>query len=758
MSKSLTYIEFDVPFCSRTYGVAPCTAALGVTGAIKCFNSKATCQDRANFNGVPTTLRFARATSYLPADIDYIEASVVEISFTPVMISLGEDLGRRATLEVRFRDHPHSDTPKSKFDKYLSERPYDPFRQGTFWGKFAARHPFLQGLPVRWITGVLGDPLAAMETRHFVIESISGPDRDGMFTLIAKDVLKLADKDRAQAPVLSNGFLVADITAVATSATLSPAGIGNLEYPASGHVAIGGKEICSFTRSGDVLTLTRGQLNTVADAHRQQDRVQLCLRYVAQDPADIIRDLLVTYADVPSAHIPLASWKIETAAFLNRLYTATIAEPIAVSELASELIEQACLALWWDDHAQQIKLQVLRGVVTDADTFTADNVIDDSFNVRAQPDKRMSQIWTYFAQIDPLKRLDPDNFRSTARAIDTLAEDDYGVAAIKKIFSRWIPEGGRSVADRLNTIQLSRFRDPPRLFEFAAMRGNGLPPVLAGGYRLEQWMLQDETGAPANVPVQVISLMPSAELFKVKAEEMLFSVSADDLSVRQIILDANINNVNLRSIHDTLFPAPIGGSPGEVVVCTVLAGVLVGSTTTGAPALDVGTWPAGVSVTVIVIGRVQGRGGDGGKANGSGGLPEAGHPGGTALFTRFPITLDAELGAIFGGGGGGAAGGFTNRDGGGGGGAGQLPGLGGLGDLSRDGASGTTEAGGAGGVAESGGGDGGAGGAPGQPGAPGESTTPDPPAAGGAPGAAIDGISFVSFNSPAGDIRGPQVN
>src|SRR5207253_22113 len=58
----------------------------------------------------------------------------------------------------------------------------------------------------------------------------------------------LADGDRALAPATSNGFLVADITDTATALTLSPAGVGNDEYPATGYVAIGGSEIAAFYR------------------------------------------------------------------------------------------------------------------------------------------------------------------------------------------------------------------------------------------------------------------------------------------------------------------------------------------------------------------------------------------------------------------------------------------------------------------------------------------------------------------------------
>lgn len=77
--------------------------------------------------------------------------------------------------------------------------------------------------------------------------------------ITAKDILDLADNDKAVIPSPSTGKLAA-MTAVDMTATLTPAGIGS-EYPASGMVRIG-RELMTLTRSGDVLTLTRAQDGT----------------------------------------------------------------------------------------------------------------------------------------------------------------------------------------------------------------------------------------------------------------------------------------------------------------------------------------------------------------------------------------------------------------------------------------------------------------------------------------------------------------
>jgi hypothetical protein len=697
---------------------------------------------------VTQTFRFAKPVEYLPSTIDCIP-SIVAVAFTPATISLGQNLGERATLTVAFSDHRH----------VMNGEDYN---SGSFWGKWRARYGTrLRGRSIRWIVGLEGQTLEQMETRHFVIESVEGPTPDGVYKIAAKDVLKLADGDRAQAPVLSNGFLVEAINDSVTAATLSPSGIGNSEYPASGYVAIGGEEICAFTRSADVLTLTRGQLGTAAVDHDAQDRVQLVLRYEAEDPADIIADLLENYAGVNGDFIPLSSWQNETGSFLQRVYTATIPEPTSVQKLISELVEQAALAMWWDDLNEVIRLQVLRPVSTAAATFDEENTLESSLKWKEQPGKRISQVWTYYGMRNPLRPVDEaDNYRSNAITANLNAEEDYGGAVIKKIYSRWIPAFGRSVATKLNDLLLGRYVDAPRGFNFEVFRyDQDLTPSLGTGYLLGSWTFQDETGARVMAPIQITRLNPLEDRYAIEAEEMLFDEdNLGDLTNRTIIIDSNVNNVNLKEIHDTLYPDVTGTeSPPVTVTCIVETGVIVGSTSASLPAFDVGEWPTGITVNLEVSGRIQGRGGNGGN----GGVlvtPTIGESGGPALLTTFPINLDYTDGQIWAGAGGGSGYSSTGDGGAGGGGAGQLPGSGGIfstfdGEDTFQAENGTTTEGG---DAYEGGGDGGD---PGEYGFPAFSSGKGSfTGLGGSAGPAIMGIDLITITgSPEGDLRGSTV-
>lgn len=903
---------------------------------------------------VETTFRFAVDTDYLPDDIDAIP-SIKDVAFRPSIISLGENLGQRSSVTVKFKDHRHI---------FAAEA----YSSGTFWGKFRARYGLkLRNRPLRLITGLLGQPIASMETRHFFIESTEGPSVEGEFQIIAKDIIKAADDDRALAPSPSPGFVTTDITDTASRLTLSPAGIGNSDYEEQGYAAIGGSEIVQFHRdaltasllhfdsadnsvvvtdsavlgrqftlagnthidtaqsqfggssmridgsgdwldyldsetdlafgsgdftiefwvrpasggtftwfegraavassvtprihtitaalryhvngvdqisggtlttdawqhvavsrsgtntrmflngtqvgstyvdtnnyimgtdrprigaaadgtadpeawidevrislsarytanftpsasafalgpfTGDVLVLTqRAQFNTPASSHSAQDRVQNILQYTSEDPANILEDLWLTYAGVDPSYINVTNWLTETQTYLGSLYTAVIAEPTAISKLISELIQQAALVHWWDDKNQQIKLQVLRAISTSADDYTQDNYLEDSLEYREQPEKRISQVITYFGKIDPLGQDDADNYRSAAHTIDEEAEVEYESPAIKRIFSRWIPEGGRSIAERLNDIQIARYRDPPRRLNFSVMRYVGDDPELGQGYNLEGQPFQDITGAAVSVPIQITSLNPGAAIIELEAQEALFqSLGADSPDSRTLRIDLNSLNYNMRSAHDTIYTAPVSGI---TVTCIIDEGVSVGSSSTALPAFHVGDWPAGVTLILRVRGRVQGAGGRGGR-NGTDTAQADGQAGGTALYTRETITVDVTAGdgEIWSGGGGGGGTENETTGGSGGGGAGRLPGDGGILEDGNGAAGqpGTTEAGGAGGdgSAQNGGNGGG-------PGLAGSASTGADPGAGGAAGAAVDGVSFVTY-SGTGDRRGGEIN
>jgi hypothetical protein len=779
--RALSYIEIDMPICGLTFGTSPCTA----TGDRKCCNSRATCLDLANIDEETVTFRFAEDCGYLPRQIEAIP-SVIGISMSPAVLAPGEGLGVRASCNVQFADHPYADTAPG-FDKYFADRDFDPYLQGTFWPKFRARHPFVRGKKLRIIRGFVpasiasdhpfGSPLPAnvlqdQETRHYVIDSIGGDAAKGVFQLSARDVLKIADDNRAQAPRMSSGRLSADLSSSATSFTLTPTGIGNAEYPASGHVAIGGKEIVSFTRSGDTMTITRAQKNTAAQAFSSQERVQLVLSYSTKTVDFIINDLLQNYTeDFDSSYIPLSTWGFEIETYLNSVFSADIAEPTPVNKLIEELVQICSLAIWQDEISQQIQLRVLRAVAPSAETFTTSDYLNETLSINEQPDKRISDVISYFAKRDPLKKLDDtDNYRSADRVFDADSYMNYG-PSIKKIYNRWIPLGGRAINISMAERILARLNRPIRMVKFDVWRTHAKRPELGAGYFITSPNAQNDLGEPEVIPILVTSLQSTKEKYSVEAVEIIGGAEAADLIDRKIYIDTNVRNINLRILHDALYPevtdADVIG--GVNLTVYILSGVRVGSNSVTLPAFDVGSWPDDFPIVIEWEGRVSGAGGKGKNANSQNYigpntyLQVTGERGGTAFYTRHPVTLNFSADAeCFAGGGGGPAAtainpGYPSAAGGGG--AGDIPGAGGTSPIGLHGATGTDVTGGDAGLwysiyalpAA-------AGGDAGQPSSRFEPWDPWGFGDAAPPGEAIDGVSFCTINDGGADIRGPQVN
>lgn len=768
-AETVQFFEIVQPFCALTYGSAPCIASLGVTGTRKCFNTRATCQDAAHYTpgGSPTsdlTLRFARPQEGL-IQYGWVLPSLVSIDTTPASANLASmdpdigKLGRRESISVTLHDHLHSDLV---LDKYRTERnlaagsptlaaPYDPYTTGTFWGKWMSRNPYHANYTCRVREGYMGQALSEMRVREYVIERIEGPN-DGTVRLIAKDLFSRVEARKAVAPAASRGELLAGITSGSTSFSLTPTGIGNLDYPLLAgspsrlYVAIG-DEIIQCTRVGDAFTVVqRGALNTVAAAHDAEDLVQWVLVYTAQRAHDIVYDLLTGYSGVSAAQIPFSEWQSQAAA-ITELYTARIATPTPVDELIGELSEQAGFTLWPDVETGLVRFTALRASSSVATIDDRAWIVDGSLALKRRDDKRVSQVWVYYGQINPVENLDERrNYRSRVVTVDPDAEADtqYGAASIKEIFSRWIPQFGRDFAESCGERIITLFRDPPVEAKFALHASRDGTLALTDFFTLTTAEIQDETGAELPVTLAAVEIERGENEIMIAAQQVQFAPT-DTGAERVIYIENDSYNLNLRDIHDSLYAAPVGGSPTLFVRFIVEAGVVVGSTSTANAAMRTGTWPSGVTVTLQNTGRVQGMGGDGGGDNNSG----AGQPGGAALSLDAALILDNSGGEIWGGGGGGEIGEGTINALGGGGGAGTDPGAGGVisGFPASNGAAGTATAGGAGAAGSIPGGNGGG------PGLAGAATGLG--FGGGAAGNAISKNGFtLTQGSPQGDVRG----
>jgi hypothetical protein len=635
---ALIYIEIDINFCELTYGQAPCTAALGVTGETKCFNTRnrsADCQDPTNFTSGTKTVRFGlRDCGYLPPEIPCVPL-LKSASVRNAVLKPGESIGERATVTASFYNGRSGD---ALLDPYVADRDYNPFEQGTFWGKWRARNTYLESRPIRIIQGYRGQTLAEMDTQHFIIDAMTGPDNGGNVTITGSDFMKLLNSDKAQAPAPSSGYLDADLAAGAGSFTLVPTGIGDLEYPASG-VGVLGQEEITYTRTGDSINVS----GTTDEDHEEGDTFQVLLEFTSENAATIAEDLIVNYSPLTASNVPSSTWQEIVTSFADVLYSRRIPKPTPVVELLNELIEQAGLVMYGNTRTQQIVFDVLRPNPVTGLAIGPDKILSGSFQQKDQPKKRFSSVWVFYGKRDIFEGDEPTNYYSAV--IYPASENLYETPSIKKIFSKWIPSAARSVATDVAARAIARYKFPPRALQFALFGEDtrSLGQVVA----LTDPSIETATGAQAQIQALITGVSDSPDRHDFTAEE--YNIDADDFEGDRIIqIDYDTSTINLRALYDSLYATVDESSAAPDIIFRISSGVTVLASSTVTNAIESGDWPSGVEPLLEIESGALVRGRTGGTGVG----PNAGGDGGTAIEVTSAIRID-NLGTIGGGGGGG---------------------------------------------------------------------------------------------------------
>lgn len=470
-------IEIDLGRCTRTFGVSPCTASAAAGG--ECYNTRATCRDPSNYAEEAQTYRFCQPRTNLPVGINMVPSIDGEIARAPASITVGGGLGNRATINVTLNDHTWHDRDT---DPYVDTRAYDPETTGTYWGKLLARVPYYEGRELRVLTGYLDTPFSwdNFQTEKYDITDIVGPN-NGKVTITAKDILTRTYGRKSKYPTPSTGELFSDITDASTSATLTPSGIGDTEYPASGYLSIG-REAIYFTRSGDALTLTRAQWGTEAKEHKAGDTVQVCKYWQNVAIDDVLKELLTTGAGIPASYIPDGAgenWDIEASRWLrSSLVYGILLKPEAVDKVISELCQQFLVDIWWSAVDQQILIKAVAPEFLGEELNTVNDtqhIIMDSVKTKKDGKKRLSSVQVLYSKSDYSQNNDPEEFAALFEAVDieSIGPTQYGTESIKTIASRWI--NGKNGALALASRLLARYSETPIEIEFKTdIKDNGL--------------------------------------------------------------------------------------------------------------------------------------------------------------------------------------------------------------------------------------------------------------------------------------------
>lgn len=509
-------VEIDMDYCDLSFGVGACPAVLSATTPRKCFNTFFTCPVRQAFDKGVITYRFTQPRPTYPKGTNFFPC-LKSVSQRSQMANIaGADdrlnsLGRRARVSAEFSDFTYHDR---FMDKYQAERVsgaaqfsgvgYDPATKGTFWSKFRSRNPNYAGRPMRVITGYVdGGVLTIDTTRHYIVTDFKGPDERGNVTIEGKDILALADDDRAVVPAPSRGVLTLDLADDATEFELTPAGIGDLEYPAAGLGAIG-SELVQFTRVGDTITLVdRGVNGTRVSSHRRADTFQVTFSPRNSRVDTVIRDILLE-AGVPSDFIPFADWQAESSRWApSLLLTADIMKPEGAAKLIGELAILG-VTIWWDDVDQEIKFQINRPVDTENVRQFSDSLTNITVNQEDRDEDRLTEVIFRTVQIDPSRGVSDDNFTRTRVTIDaeSVLPDAYGDRRIKEINCRWLNQGDDATVRILSIRYLNRFKFQPVRYMVELDYKDDVS--IADVVRLESRVITDEAGELSPQLSQVI--------------------------------------------------------------------------------------------------------------------------------------------------------------------------------------------------------------------------------------------------------------
>jgi hypothetical protein len=517
---------------TSTSATLACTAT--ETGDAKCFNTRKTCNATASYFKVPFEVKFCLPRSNLPIGEPMLPALDGQVRIAPTSVTAGKGLGKRSVGQAKIKDFPHHDRG---IDPYFNERTYDAETTGTFWGKWLARNPYFEGRTLKVYHGYINSPFSFNDFNvyEYDITDIAGPD-NGAVNITFKDVLIRTYKEKSQYPVKSLGELSADIASGAGTATLVPAGIGS-SYPASGTLSIG-KEAITFTRSTDTLTLTaRAQYGTEAKDHKEGDAVQLCATWSNTNVVDVLYELLVTGAGLPTSYIPYddgatgtyENWDDELSQWLGgAAVNGILMKPEGINKIIGELSSDFMFDIWWDSLTQKVKIKALSpepGGVTINTLTEGYNILKDSVKIKRDSSQRISQVQVWYSKIDYSENNDLENFAAakiSANAILT-GIDLYGSESITVITSRWIDNLAQALT--LSSRLLKRFSDTPEIIEFEVGAKDDTKFDLAGRVEVNSWQFQGFTGANESKKFQVIEINEHDPGHKVKVTGLTSSFS-----------------------------------------------------------------------------------------------------------------------------------------------------------------------------------------------------------------------------------------
>ncbi len=423
----VTYVVITLDFCNNTFGSSPCTA----TGA-KCYNTYATCKDRANYSKGSKDYEFTSYNAPLPFMMGE-RPYIVSVKYLPTEIKTSLTISGRAS--ITFQDEPDTDVG---IDPYVSSRSSV---QGSFWKKFIARNPNYAGRRIRIYQGFHGLAKNEFEQKmEGVIDNISIKN-DGKVVVELADILKTLST--IEIPPKTSIKLAADITDAQTSITLTGDDISMLDA-SDGYVRIGDEIIFYTTLSaGEITGCTRGYFGTTKSSHNKNDKVQKVRYYEPQSPYDILKTMLLTDAEIDASFVNSTAFTdLKTLDISMVNFSGIISEPTKLNTLYFEIIDLIDCKSW---QGEDLKITIKKNLPNypgrNYQVFTLDeNIIAGSDNVDLNKESRKSRISIYWDKTAIGKVDEVASYSKLDIAVDAEGEgaNMYNSSEEKTIYCRWL--------------------------------------------------------------------------------------------------------------------------------------------------------------------------------------------------------------------------------------------------------------------------------------------------------------------------------
>lgn len=633
-----------------------------------CHQTGHTCSALSAYLAGEQSIFFVDEKVDLPIGLSAFPA-LVKVSLTPSRLNPQAGVGESAKLSVDLRDFTYDD---ANMDPYVDARSYDPSSQGTFFGRFFARDPYLQGKKIRYHEGYYAGSgtftFSHYITREYIVDDIDRPDAKGRVRIRGTDVLRLTNGDRALCPIPSTATLRNNMTAVDTAVFL-PSSADAADLVGEAHVRIDDEIFALVTQTGCRWTTTRGAGFSTVEVHSAGSVVQKCQTYSYMNVCSICMDLIVNKARISSSYIPVTSWDAEKAATLTtyNLYN-IISVPTPVRDLLQDIMRTCDLSIWNDETVSKISLRhqspwaVPAIVLSDSAHFIGDTMV-----IRGRDDIKVSRFGIRYAPTDYAS--DGGEFSRYQMSVNSLREDTRfdGQRSEYIVETTWLTASHDALAATIAGRGMLRYS------ELAPMEAQfqGDASIVASvktGHVVELLtrMLQDVDGSMKSTRMQVIESGPEIAGHSYRYNALLYQGLT---AAASLAIDVSTHNYNVHSA--------LGGPATAVrVYLTVGSGVVVGGSGTDQVAITTSGLPAGSALYLNLVGSCQvlgfrGESGIGAQGNAHledgewllinpGGAPEPGGPGGHALYVADGVAayIDVSGGYLFAGGPGGGGGGL----------------------------------------------------------------------------------------------------